>query len=77
MKIKKNNRTLFAFPTFLIFNTFTSRVFKGKLKEEGISLTGKQLRAIIKEGRLYKRTHPDWNIVEIETECGDVLTIKI
>jgi hypothetical protein len=77
MKITANTRTVFRFPTGLIANGLTAGIIRRKLKKEGIILTGKQTARLIKELKRYKKTHPDWNLVEVDSPTGDTVKVKL
>ena len=77
MKITINTRTVFIFPTGLIMNRFTSGIIRRKLKKEGIRLTRKQVSLFINEIKRYKKSHADWNLVEVDSKDGDRVTVKI
>ena len=78
MKVTINTRTVFVFPTFLAINRFTVGFVHRKLKKEGLTLTKKQILLLAKEFKQYKKSHPDWSLVEIEEKGGDTVTrIKI
>ena len=65
------------FPTGLILNRFTAGIVRRKLKKEGIHLTRKQTVLFIKELKKYKKTHRDWNLVEISENDTNSVIIKI
>ena len=71
MKITINDRTVFLFPTGLIANRFTAGIVCRKLKKEGIQLTRKQILLFFKEIKRYKKSHADWNLVEVDSKDGD------
>ena len=75
MKIRVNQKTVFAFPSRLLFNTLTAGIARKELEKEGICLTRKQTVAFIKALRTCKRAHPDWNLVEIQEQGGDEVII--
>ena len=80
MKISINSgdtRLVFRFPTGLVFNRLTAGIVCRRLKKEGIHLTRKQTVLFIKELKRYKRTHRDWNLVEIEENGEDSIIVKI
>ena len=64
-------------PTGLILNRLTAGIVCRKLKKEGIHLTRKQTVLFIKELKKYKKTHRDWNLVEISENDTDSVIIKI
>ena len=77
MKITINTRTVFRFPTRLIANHVTAAAVCRKLKKEGMQLTRKQTRLLIKEIRRYKKSHAGWNLVEIDEKNGDSIKVQI
>lgn len=80
MKISINSgdtKLVFRFPTGLVLNRLTAGIVCRRLKKEGIHLTRKQTVLFIKELKRYKRTHRDWNLVEIEGSDEDSIIVKI
>ena len=80
MKISINSgdtRLVFRFPTGLVLNRLTAGIVCRRLKKEGVHLTRKQTVLFIKELKRYKRTHHDWNLVEIEGNDEDSIIVKI
>ena len=75
MKIRVNQKTVFAFPTRLLFNSLTAEIARKELEKEGICLTRKQTVAFIKTLRKCKRDHPDWNLLEAKEQDGDEVII--
>ena len=79
MKISINSgdtKLVFRFPTGLVFNRLTAGIVCRKLKKEGFHLTRKQTVLFIKELKRYKKTHRDWNLVEVGSDEESVI-IKI
>jgi hypothetical protein len=77
MRIKRNNRSIFAFPTGLMLNYVTAGIFRRKLKKQGVRMTKKQARRLIRGIRKYRRHHKEWCLVEVIRENGDTFGIKI
>ena len=77
MKIMVNTHTVFCIYTGFIVNRFTAGIVCRKLRKEGIILTKQQLLLVFKESRLYKKSHPDWTIAEIENQDGSIVKIKL
>jgi hypothetical protein len=77
MKITINSRTVFTFPTSLIANRITSGFIRKKAKEMNIILTRKQAVELVKQLNRYRKTHRDWNLVEIDCQNGNSVRIKI
>ena len=70
-------KMVLRFPTGLVINRFTAGIIRRKLKKEGVLLTRKQTVLFIKELKKYKKKHRDWNLVEVEENGGNKVTIKI
>lgn len=80
MKISINSgdtKLVFRFPTGLVFNRLTAGIVCRKLKKEGFHLTRKQTVLFIKELKRYKKTHRDWNLVEVSENDTNSIVIKI
>ena len=77
MRIKKNNHTVFLFPTQLILNNFTAGIIQRKLKKGGINVTKKQILPIIKEIKRYKKRNSNWIFAQINEKNGNTITWKI
>lgn len=77
MRINKNNHTVFIFPTGLIINKCTVGIIRIKLKKEGINIPKKQILAIAKETKRYKKRNPDWNFIEINEKSGMSISFRI
>ncbi len=72
-----NTKLALHFPTGLILNRCTAGIVRKELKKEGITLTRKQTVLFIKELKRYKKTHRDWNLVEVEGSDEDRVIVKI
>ena len=70
-------KLVLRFPTGLVLNRLTAGFGCRMLKKEGITLTRKQAILFIKELKKYKKTHRDWNLVEITEDTGNHVIIKI
>jgi replication-associated recombination protein RarA len=65
------------FPTALVLNRLTAGIVRKSLKKQGVRLTRKQTVLFIKELKKYKKTHRDWNLVEVEEDGKNSVIIKI
>ena len=65
------------FPTALVLNRLTAGIVRKSLKKQGVRLTRKQTVLFIKELKRYKKTHRDWNLVEVEENGKNSVIIKI
>lgn len=64
-------------PTGLIFNRlFAYFLFPKAAEQYGVTISRRQSIAFVKAIKDYKRTHPDWKIVEVESANGEIVEIK-
>lgn len=77
----ENKEIKIKIPGRLIFNSVTAAVAPKLIsKEEGpeFTLTGKQLRLLVREINRFRRKHKDWVLVEVEDgETGERVVIKL
>ena len=64
-------------PTDAVFGHITAAFLPRALKDEDISITRKQAYRLIRELRRYKKSHPDWVLVDIESTNGDTVKITV
>ena len=64
-------------PTGAVFGHITAAFLPRALKDEGITITKKQAYQLLKELRHYKKAHPDWILVDIESANGDTVKITV
>lgn len=84
IKDSDTNRNI-TLPSRLILNSLTATLapklinkkIKGGKNNSKISVTGSQLRRLIREINRYRRKHKDWVLVEVEEgTTGDSVVIK-
>ena len=64
-------------PSFLFWNSMTALIAAGFLRKKQIPVTAGQLRKLFREVRLYKRSHPQWTLVEVQEADGGQVTVKL
>ena len=72
-----NTKFTLCLPTSLALNRCTAGMVRRELEKEGIHLTRKQTVLLIKELKRYKKTHRDWNLVEVTESGTNSVIIKI
>ena len=70
-------KMVLRFPTGLVINRLTAGIIRRSLKKKGIHLSRKQTVLLIKELKRYKKTHRDWNLVEVTESGTNSVIIKI
>lgn len=63
-------------PSGLFLNRFAVGFAQKYLKKYCINVSKKQTIAFIKELNRYRRKHPEWQLVEIQSADGYFVTIK-
>ena len=58
----------FRIPMDMALNDLTASLLARKLREKGYDITPAQMRDLFRKVRRYRKDHPDWVPVEIETE---------
>ena len=64
-------------PTGSVFGHLTAAFLPRVLKDEDITITRKQAYQFLKELRRYKKQHPDWILVDIQSANGDTVKIAV
>ena len=64
-------------PSGLVLSGFSATFIAGKIKKDHPNITGKQLRILFRAIRKYKRTHPEWTLVEIQDQQGTQIEIAL
>ena len=72
-----NTKLALHFPTALVLNRLTADIVRKSLKKQGVRLTRKQTVLFIKELKRYKKSHRDWNLVEVTEGGKNSVIIKI
>ena len=60
----------FRIPLGLAFNRVTAGFIARRAQKEGTNISKKQLRALIKEVKKYKKNHKNWKLVEVDSADG-------
>ena len=64
-------------PTGLVFNRFTSAAIGKEAGKYGVKLSPRQVRILIKTLKEYRRTHPDWVLVEASGPKSEYVKVKL
>ena len=65
------------FPAGLVFNDLTAALVPKIMEQNGMTITTKQARKLIRAMKKYKRRHRDWVLVEVQSADGDYVEIKL
>lgn len=67
-----------ALPSGLVFNRFSATLLLPRILEEnGIHISGKDARMLVKGIRDYQKKHRDWVLIEVDSADGDRVLIKL
>lgn len=64
-------------PTGLVLNDLTAGLVPKIMEQNGMTITTKQARKLIRAMKKYKRRHRDWTLVEVQSSRGDYVEIKL
>ena len=64
-------------PTGLLLNRFTATAICAEAEKHGVLIRRDQMQTIIKALHHYRRTHPDWVLVEASCADGDYVWVKL
>lgn len=64
-------------PTGLIFNRLTASVAARATAEMGVRLSPKQMARLFAAVKRFRRRHPDWVLVEVDSADGEHVRVKL
>ena len=64
-------------PTSLLCNRLTAGFSAKMMEQNGMHATPEQMVRFFRAVRQYKRKHPDWVMVEMESSTGDYVYVKL
>lgn len=64
-------------PSGLILNRFAAGFAQKYMRECGLNVTKEQAILIIRELNRYRRKHPEWVLVEVQSSTGEYVKIKL
>lgn len=64
-------------PSGLVFNPVAAMFLPGVVKQNGIEITREQALAMVRVINRYRRRHPDWKLVEVESATGDYVLVTL
>ena len=77
--VKEGSRRVFhlRLPTGLMLNPVSAGVISIKLRETDVKISGKQLYVLFRAIKRYKKKHPEWKLVEVESRSGEAVEVVI
>lgn len=70
-----NRHTVFILPMGLLVNRLTAGIIRKKMEQEGLTLTTEQLLLFTKELKRYKKSHPQFCLMEATNPDGQIVRI--
>lgn len=64
-------------PSGLVLNPVTALFLPKLMQQNGLKMNGKQAQLLVKTIRQYRRSHPNWKLVEVKSANGDYVEVKI
>lgn len=64
-------------PTGLVCNRLTASLAARAVSEYGMEISASQLNRLFAAVKRYKRAHPDWVLVEVQSADGEFVYVKL
>lgn len=64
-------------PSGLVFNPVSATILAGLCKKYGVAVSRKQMVDFLKLVREYKKNHPDWRFIEVDSPDGEHVEIVL
>lgn len=64
-------------PTGLVLNGLTARILPKVLAQNGIQLRSEDAVRFVKALNQYRRSHPEWVLVDVDSASGEKVYIKL
>lgn len=77
VKDKDGTNLFVPLPSGLVFNGLTAGIAARVASENGVNITPDQMRRLFAIIRQYKKAHPDWILVEVQSADGDEVMVKL
>ena len=74
---EKGKKRVLRFPTGLFCNRFAAMLLRRSLKKKGVTVTRKQTSHLLKVLKQYRRTHPEWELIDLRDKKGQRVQIKL
>ena len=65
------------FPSGLVWNPITAMLLPGILRQNGIEITREQALTMVRAINRYRRRHPNWKLVEVESANGERVEVAL
>ncbi len=81
MRIKvsdgKKFRMDLPLPSGLVLNRVGAVFLCRELNEEGVHISTGQMMDVIRAIKAYKKAHPEWCLVEVQSKAGEYVMVKL
>lgn len=77
VKSRGGPNLLIPIPTGLFCNRLTAAFAARAMEQNGLHATPAQMAQFFRIARQYKRKHPDWVMVEVQSAEGDYVYVKL
>lgn len=64
-------------PSGMILNSVTAGIAAKECQKNGMEISKNQMKVLIKTLKDYKKTHPDWKLVEVSSADGERVEIVL
>lgn len=74
---EENHNIRLSLPTGLLLNRCVAGAACREAEKHGVKITPRQMRALFKAIKDYRRTHPDWVLAEVHNADGEYVYVKL
>lgn len=74
---KEKSGVCLQLPTGLLLNRLTAGIVARKLRKQGMQISGKSVYAFAKAVRTYRKEHPQWQLVEVQSANGEQIQVNL
>lgn len=75
--LKGDRKLTLGLPSGLVLNCLSASLLPLYLRKYDVHITGAQARKFVRELNRYRRTHPEWSLVEVLSSTGDGVRIRL
>lgn len=77
INIKGDNALSLQIPTGLALNGLTATLLAHQLQKKGIAVSAGQIRRFLRAAKQYKKSHPEWMLVQAGSAKGEEICIRL
>ena len=64
-------------PQALVLNGISAALLSSSMRKKDVDISAKHLRTLFRAIKQYKRSHPDWKLMEVQSSNGEAIEIVL